>query len=65
MLNEKGLLIYNFTYIFMNSGSNILSDDAEDQGETNIIKYQKIIRKLIYLICGIRFDIAYAVKRLN
>ena len=65
MLNKKDLLIYNFTHISMNPGSNILSDDAENQKETNMIKYQKIIKKLIYLACETRFDIAYAVKHLN
>ena len=65
MLNKKDLLIYNFTHIFINPELNILSDDAEDQKKTNIIKYQKIIIKLIYLACGTRFDIIYAVGRLN
>ena len=65
MLNKKNLLIYNFTHIFINPGSNILSDDAENQKKTNIINYQKIIEKLIYLACGIRLDIVYVVGRLN
>ena len=65
ILNKKDLLIYNVTHISINPGSNILSDDIEDQKETNIINYQKIIGKLIYLACGTRFDIIYAVERLN
>ena len=39
ILNKKDLSICNFTYIFIDSKSNILSNDTENQKETNIINY--------------------------
>lgn len=39
--------------------------DPEDYNETNLYTYQKLVKKLIYLLYNIKPDIVFAVKQLS
>lgn len=40
-------------------------NDTNDYKEINIKAYQRLLRKLMYLLCGTRSDISFAVGQLN
>jgi hypothetical protein len=45
----------------MKPGTTISLDDPGDDETANILDYQRIIGKLLYLSCGTRPDISFAV----
>ena len=49
----------------MKAGSSLTLDQAGDHPLTNLIAYQCLIGKLMYLACGIRPDRAFVVGQLS
>ena len=49
----------------MKAGSIIEMNEADDYDETDLKAYQRLIGKLMYLSCGTRPDIAFAVGQLS
>lgn len=49
----------------MKAGSAIDMLNSDDYNETDLYKYQRLIGKLMYLICGTRPDIIFAVDQLS
>ena len=65
LIIEKGLTNCNATVILMKAGSVIDMPDADNYKETELLEYQRLIGKLMYLTCGTRPDIAFAVEQLS
>ena len=49
----------------MKIGLSFTLDQATNHFSTDLIAYQCLIGKLMYLACGIRLDIAFVVRQLN
>ncbi len=49
----------------MKVGSSIEMADLEDYEEADLRTYQRLIGKLMYLACGTRPDIAFAMGQLS
>ena len=49
----------------MKAGSFIEMTEADDYEEADLVTYQRLVGKLMYLACGTRPDIAFAVGRLS
>lgn len=62
---EKGLIDCNANIFPLKVGSAIEMTNPEDYKETELRKYQRLISKLMYLACGTRPDIAFAVGQLG
>ena len=62
---EEGLTDCNANVIPMKAGSAIDMSDPEDYEEVDLHTYQRLIGKLMYLSCGTRPDIAFAVGQLS
>lgn len=58
---KKRLTDCNANVIPMKAGSSIKMTDPEDYKEADLRTYQRLIGKLIYLVCGTRPDIAFAI----
>ena len=65
VLQEEGLLQCNPVSIPMNPGSYIALEGNGDDVQTETIAYQRLIGKLLYIACGTRPDIAFAVGCLS
>ena len=55
----------NLTILTMKVGLSLILNQVENHLQTNIIVYQQLVGKLIYLACGIRSDIAFVVGQLS
>ena len=62
---EEGLTECNANVIPMKAGSAIEMLDPDDYDETDLHGYQRLIGKLMYLACGTRPDIVFAVGQLS
>lgn len=62
---DKGLTNCNANVILMKAGSVIEMLDPEDYNKIDLHKYQCLIGKLMYLVCKIRPNIAFAVGQLS
>lgn len=56
---------YYPTVLPMNTSSSLTLDQAGDHLPTDMVVYQRLIKKLIYLACGIRPDIAFVIEQLR
>lgn len=65
LLKKENLTDCNAPTIPMKAGSTIEMNEPDDYDEADLMKYQRLIGKLIYLACGTRPDIAFAVGRLG
>lgn len=65
LLEEENLTDCNAVNIPMKVGSFIEMLEEDDYEETDIKTYQRLIGKLMYLSCGTRPDIAFAVGQLS
>lgn len=65
VLQEEGLSACNSISIPMKPGSYIMLDVDGDSDQAEIIPYQRLIGKLLYIACGTRPDIAFAVGCLS
>ena len=65
LLKEEKLTDYNAPTIPMKARSAIEMNKPNDYNEADLATYQQLIGKLIYLVCGTRPDIAFAVGRLG
>ena len=65
VLQEESLLSCNPVSIPMTPGSYIALEDDSDSDPTEITAYQRLIGKLLYIACGTRPDIAFAVGCLS
>ena len=63
LIIEENLSDYNANVISMKAGSVITMYKANNYKEENLHTYQRLIGKLIYLVCGTRPDIAFAVSQ--
>lgn len=62
---ERNLTNCNSPTILMKAGSFIEIDEPDSYEKADLGVYQRLIGKLMYLTCGIRPDIAFAVGRLS
>lgn len=58
---EEELKKYNINVIPMKAGFAIKTLDLKNYNKTDFHKYQRLIDKLIYLSCGIRSNIVFAI----
>lgn len=62
---EKGLIECNANVILMKAGSAIEMIGPNNYEEIEFQEYQRLIGKLMYLACGTRPDIAFAIGQLS
>lgn len=62
---EKGLTECNANVIPMKADSAIEMSEPKDYEEADLSTYQRLIGKLLYLLCGTRSDIAFVVGQLS
>lgn len=62
MLKEKNFINCHSVNIFMKIESSIEINNVKDYKKTDIKVYHHIIKKLMYLLFGIKFDIAFAIR---
>lgn len=62
---EEGLIDCNANVIPMKAGCAIYMVETDDHEEVDLQVYQRLIGKLMYLACGTRPDIAFAVSQLS
>lgn len=62
---DKELFDYNTNVISMTAGLSIKITDPEDYKKVNLRIYQRLVRKLIYLLGGIRPNIVFVVRQLS
>lgn len=62
---KEGLIECNANVIPMKAGSDIEMIEPDDYEETELREYQRLIGKLMYLACGTRLDITFAVRQLS
>lgn len=65
LLIEEKFKNCNANVILMKTGSFIKMTDPENYKETNFHTYQRLERKLMYVLCGTKLDIAFVVKHFN
>ena len=65
LLKEENFTNCNAPTIPMKAGSAIEMNEPDDYDEADLTTYQRLIGKLIYLACGTRPDIAFAIGRLG
>lgn len=65
LLEKKNLADYNSVNILIKAGSVIEMKEVDNYKETNLKAYQLLIWKLMYLSCGIRPDIAFAMGQFS
>ena len=65
VLQEESLLSCNSVSISMVPGSYITLENNSNSDHTEIITYQQLIEKLLYIACGTCSDIAFAVSCLS
>ena len=65
LLEEEGLTDCNAPNIPMKAGSFIEMTETNGYEEADLVTYQRLVGKLMYLACGTRPDIAFAVGRLS
>ena len=61
----EGLTECNTNVIPMKAGSAIEMTEPDDDEETDLRTYQRLVGKLIYLACGTRPDIVFVVGQLS
>lgn len=62
---KKRLTNCNANIIPMKAGSSIKMIDPKDSNKTNPHIYQKLVEKLVYLFCGIKTDIVFAIRQFS
>lgn len=62
---KEGLTNCNANVIPIKAGLSIKMTDSEDYEEADLHTYQRLIRKLMYLIYGTRLDIAFVVGQFS
>lgn len=62
---KKRLTNYNANVILMKVGSSIERTESENYEKANFYTYQRLIKKLIYLLCNTRPDISFVVGQFN
>ena len=65
LLESEGMSLCHPTVLSMKAGSFFTLDQAGDHLPTDLIAYQHLIGKLMYLGCGTRLDIAFVVRQLS
>ena len=64
-LESEGMSSYHPTVFSMKTGSFLTLDQAGDHLLTDLIVYQCLIWKLMYLACGTRPDIAFVIGQFS
>ena len=57
--------LYHLMVFPMKAGSSILLDQANDYIPADLVTYQRLVRKPIYLACKTMQDIAFIVRQLS
>lgn len=65
LLEEENLTDCNSVNISMKAGSIIEMNEVDDYDETDLKAYQRLIGKLMNLLCGTRPDISFAIRQLS
>ena len=65
LLKAKEMTFCHPTVLLVKAGSTFFLDQAGDHQQANLIAYQCLIGKLIYLSCGTRPDIVFVVRQLS
>lgn len=65
LLEEENLTNYNAFNIFIKASFLIGMLKPHDCKAVNLIIYQQLVSKFMYLACGIRLDIVFTVRRLS
>ena len=65
LLKAKGITSCHPTILPVKAGSTLLLDQAGDHQQANLIAYQRLIGKIMYLSCGTRPNIAFVVGQLS
>lgn len=65
LLESKKMSFCHPTVFLMKTGSTLTLYQAEDLFPTDMIVYQLLIKKLMYLVFGTRPDIAFIVEQLS
>lgn len=65
LLESEGMSSCHPTVLPMKAGSSLILDQAGDHFQTDLIVYQRLVGKLMYLACGTRPDIAFVVGQLS
>ncbi len=65
LLEEENLTNCNASIIPIKTGSAIEMNEPDDYNEADLGEYQRLIGKLMYLVCGTRLDKVFVVGRLG
>lgn len=65
LLEFEGMSSCHPIIFSMKAGSSLILDQAGDHLPTNMVVYQRLVKKLMYLACGARPDIAFVVGQLS
>ena len=65
LLESEGMTFCHPTVLPVKAGSTLFLDQADDYQQAELIAYQRLIRKLMYLSCGTRSNIAFVVGQLS
>lgn len=65
LLESEGMSSCHPTVLPMKAGSSLTLDQAGDHIQTDLVAYQRLVGKLMYLACGTRPDIAFVVGQLS
>ena len=65
LLKSEGISLCHPTVRLMKASSSLTLDQVGDHLPTDLIAYQHMIGKLMYLACETRLDIAFVVRQLS
>ena len=65
LLESKGMTSCHPTVLPVKAGSNLFLDQAGNHQQADLIAYQRLIGKLMYLSCGTHPNIAFVVGQLS
>ena len=65
LLESERMISCHETVLPVKADSNFIPSQAEDHQQVDLTTYQRLVGKLIYLICGTRPDIAFVVGQLS
>lgn len=65
LLEFEGMSLCHLTVFPMKASSSLILYQVGDHVLTDIVAYQRLIGKLMYLACGTRPDITFVVEKLS
>lgn len=64
-LESEKMIFCHPTILPVKAGLALFFDQMDDHQQANLIAYQRLVGKLIYLSCGTRPDIAFVVEQVS